>query len=235
MEHLHHIIESDHRTFTFISDRNNGLINAIKDWFPGHPHAYCYHHLKVNIQSKFPGSANKDTRDKVINLFTVCAYTYSKKRFNKALIELKKEGGEVIENFLRTLPFKNWANSYFTGERYGEMCSNIVESFNSMVLEERALPITQLIDGIRSRLMRFIGDRSHDASKWTSVLCPKFEKLLNAHVKAGEHWIVNRSSSGVYEVLADHTCKVDLFARNCYEVLAHACSGNCLDSLVFTP
>ncbi|KAM7529769.1 hypothetical protein LguiB_033179 [Lonicera macranthoides] len=131
-EHLHHILEDDGRTITFMSDRNNGLINAIREWFPGHPHAFCYHHLKNNIEAKFPGSNNRDTRETVIQLFTNCAYTLSRKRFHKKLDELKKEGGAVIRSFLSGLPFENWANSYFSGERYGEMCSNIVESFNSI-------------------------------------------------------------------------------------------------------
>lgn len=198
-----------------MSDRNNGLINAIREWFPGHPHAFCYHHLKHNIEAKYPGSNNRETRDSVIKLFTSCAYTFSKKRFHKKLDELKKEGGDVIKSFLSGLPFENWANSYFPGERYGEMCSNIVESFNSMVLKERALPITQLVDGIRSRLMRLIGERSHESSKWSNVLCPRYEKLLSNHVKAGENWIVNRSNEDVYEVLSKFTCTVDLAARSC--------------------
>ena len=165
--------------------------------------------------ARFSGSGNKDTRDNVLKLFSKCAYTFSKKAFHKNLDELKKEGKDVIESFLSSLPFKHWANSYFPGERYGEMSSNIVESFNSMVLEERTLPITQLVDGIRARLMKFIGDRSYEASKWTSVLCPTKEKLIQKFVKDGQHWIVNRSNHQVYEVMADFKCKVDLGAKTC--------------------
>ncbi|KAM7486146.1 hypothetical protein LguiA_002155 [Lonicera macranthoides] len=141
-ERLHHILHGDERRITFMSDRNIGLINAIREWFPGHPHAFCFHHLRNNIEAKFPGTNNRDTREKVIELFTSCAYTLLKKRFHKKLEELKKEGGDVIKSFLGVLPLENWANSYFPGERYGEMCSNIVESFNSMLVEERKLPIT---------------------------------------------------------------------------------------------
>ncbi|KAM7465229.1 hypothetical protein LguiB_012791 [Lonicera macranthoides] len=102
-----------------MSDRNNGLINAIREWFPGHPHAFCYHHLKHNIEARFPGSNNRETRETVIQLFTSCAYTLSKKRFHKKLDDLKREGGDVIKSFLSGLPFENWANSYFPGQRYG--------------------------------------------------------------------------------------------------------------------
>lgn len=83
-----------------------------------------------------------------------------------------------MQGFLSTLPFRHWANSYFLGDHYGEMSSNIVKSFNSMVLEERTLPITQFINGIRAKLMKFIGDGSKDAKGWTSVLVPKMEKLM---------------------------------------------------------
>lgn len=120
-----------------------------------------------------------------------------------------------MQGFLSTLPFRHWANSYFLGDHYGEMSSNIVESFNSMVLEERTLPITQFIDGIRAKLIKFIGNRSKDAKGWTSVLVPKMEKLMQKHVKEGQHWIVNQSIEDVYEVYSDYKCRVDMGARIC--------------------
>ncbi|KAM7474553.1 hypothetical protein LguiB_021796 [Lonicera macranthoides] len=81
--------------------------DQVREWFFGHPHAFYYHHLKHNIEARFAGSNNKETRETVIQLFTSCAYTLLKKRFHKKLNELKKEGGDVIKSFLSGLPFKN--------------------------------------------------------------------------------------------------------------------------------
>ena len=72
-----------------------------------------------------------------------------------------------------------------------------------------------MIDDIRKRLMLFIGDRDSKAKGWTSVLVPKMEKLLQKHVSAGQHWIVNRSNSKVYKVLGDFKCRVDISSWSC--------------------
>ncbi|KAL7194783.1 hypothetical protein ACSBR1_035090 [Camellia fascicularis] len=45
------------------------------------------------------------------------------------------------------------------GRRYGEMCSNVAESFNSWVREARNLPITNMVDSIRAKLMQQIAKR----------------------------------------------------------------------------
>jgi len=49
-------------------------------------------------------------------------------------------------NFLATMPSEHFANAYFTGYRYGDLCSTVAESFNSWIIEDRELPITSMIN-----------------------------------------------------------------------------------------
>ncbi|KAL6198790.1 hypothetical protein ACLB2K_028579 [Fragaria x ananassa] len=77
---------------------------------------------------------------------------------------------QVMYNFLASLPDENWSNAYFPGKRYGGMCSNIAESFNSWVKEERELPIYELVDGIRLKVMKMNSERRLDADTWNAIL-----------------------------------------------------------------
>jgi hypothetical protein len=42
---------------------------------------------------------------------------------------------------------------YFPGRRFGHLCSNIVESTNQMLKEERELPILRFLDEIWYHIM----------------------------------------------------------------------------------
>lgn len=59
---------------------------------------------------------------------------------------------------MRTLSLIHWANAYFPSQWYREVCYNVAESFNLLIVEERHLPITQLVDGVRVKMMRLIGN-----------------------------------------------------------------------------
>lgn len=78
--------------------------------------------------------------------------------FNRLMAELRDVGVGDIDDFLRELSHSNWANAHFPGQCYSELSSNIAKSFNSWLLAERTLPITQLVDGIRIKMMELIGE-----------------------------------------------------------------------------
>jgi len=173
MGKLAEILTNQCRVVTIISDRHKGLRDAVRRTFPSWPHSYCLFHIKNNIRSKFSGNNNKDLREKLLDIFNKCAYVCRISSFNRFMKELKDVGGRDIEDFLKELHPKHWANAHFPGKRYGELSSNVAESFNSWVLRERTLPITQLLDGVRIKMMELIGQRRTLSSTWSSVLCPQ--------------------------------------------------------------
>ena len=104
-------------------------------------------------------------KEKLITLFGKCAYAPTKETFHQCLVELKTEGGLRVEKFLDDIPYDHWSNAYFLGQRFGEMWSNVVESFNSWIREERHLPIIKLIDSVRIKLMKKIAKRGELVNK----------------------------------------------------------------------
>ncbi|KAH7852232.1 hypothetical protein Vadar_022187 [Vaccinium darrowii] len=195
--------------------KNAGIKATVPKAFPSSYHGFCLHHLKNNLRGRLTGSRNK-YKERVVYQFSACAYAPNEMKFNEELVKLKKLGGEVrIANFLSDLPYEHWANAYFKGQRYGEMWSNMAECFNSWIEKERHLPITQLVDRIRLKMMELMCFRRETAAKWRHVICPKMDEALTNAFQESKSWEVKFCSSDVLEVLCDPSVMVDIGRRTC--------------------
>ncbi|KAH7841988.1 hypothetical protein Vadar_000202 [Vaccinium darrowii] len=148
--------------------------------------------------------------EQVISLFSDCAYAPTLLDFEEAIQELYTVGGAKAKNFVESLPRENWANAYFKGKRYGEMCSNAAESFNKWILEARHLPILSAIDKIRIQLMTQMCDRRQKSTKMNGIVCPEMDAWLVEAFSKGKVWTVAQSSEEVFEVFFLPTVVVDL-------------------------
>ncbi|XP_038696932.1 uncharacterized protein LOC119993779 isoform X2 [Tripterygium wilfordii] len=165
------------RRIIFISDQNYGLLQGVRNVFPTADHAYCLNHLNRNLKEKLKGH-HASFREMIVKKFKQCVYVSSKIVFHDRLQELLSMGGDRVVSFIDEAPACNWANAYFMGKRYGEMSLNAAESFNSQIYEFCSLPITNMIDMIRLKLMNQLSFRREDSSTWTTFLCPLMEKKI---------------------------------------------------------
>lgn len=171
--------------------------------------------LKQNLSSKYPANFGKFFRDRIVELFTKCVYAPTEAAFEFNMKNLKDEGGAPMKTFLENFPKENWSYAYFKGNRYGDMCSTVSESFQSWISELYALPICQMVDGIRIKLMGLMSQRSCEAKECCSILCPVMEKTLNEMSIVGRHSNAIRSSASVFEVHAEGSFLVDLDKHFC--------------------
>ncbi|XP_070668839.1 uncharacterized protein [Malus domestica] len=215
LENLAEILLPQGRTVTFISDRNRGLLEAVSTVFPEAPHAFCMFHLKLNIQSKYPKQMGFGYGEVIANLVQKCCYAPSQLVFDQEMKTLIKDGGTIIQKFFQNTPKENWSNAYFRGKKYGEMCSNIAESFNSWILDEHKMPTYQMIDNIRVKLMGMSSDRQREPERWTSPICPTMDDEMMKMVEVGRHWNVCRSSEHIFEVRDEYSVMVDLQSHTC--------------------
>jgi zinc finger SWIM domain-containing protein 3 len=154
-------------------------------------------------------------REKIVNMFTECAYAATQPSFHRKLNALKAEGGQVVVEFLKTLPFKNWANAYFPGKRYGEMYSNVAECFNNWIEEAREQPATKLVDTIRVKIMKMRTDRRAIGLKWKNFLTKDTENKLEMSYNKTRTWNIRPSTEYLYEVNSNPSVTVDLERRTC--------------------
>ncbi|XP_028088132.1 uncharacterized protein LOC114288738 [Camellia sinensis] len=119
------------RQITFISDCNLGLLEVMPKVFPFVHHGYCLQHLKNNLRDRMKGIDN-GFKDHLVSSLGDCAYEPTVVEFHEKFKKLKAEEWDM---------------------RYGKMTSNAAESFNNWIKEARNLPITQMMDTIRTQLM----------------------------------------------------------------------------------
>ncbi|XP_012827308.1 PREDICTED: uncharacterized protein LOC105948635 [Erythranthe guttata] len=113
---------NDDRVFTFISDRQHGILVGVKKVFPDSFHSFCLRHMTGNLNNKFKWVPT-GYMEAIVGQFISCAFELSKTSIDKKIEKLKASGSTRIVNFLNDLPYHNWANAYFKGQRYGVMTS----------------------------------------------------------------------------------------------------------------
>jgi MuDR family transposase/MULE transposase domain/SWIM zinc finger len=193
---------------TILSDRQKGLIEAVRTQFPGASHGFCMRHLSENFrkESKNPS---------LISLLWKAAYAQTQTKFEQVIFEIELISVDAAQWVLRCSP-SLWASFCFEGKRYGHLTSNIVESFNSWILEARELPILNLLEKIRQQLMVWFTERRRRGSQMQSILTPSVDsKVAVAINKARRHQVL-RANDVEFEVITDCiTCAVNISISKC--------------------
>ncbi|KAF9612038.1 hypothetical protein IFM89_037496 [Coptis chinensis] len=140
------------RRYTFMSDRHHGLLVNIPLVFPGSYHSFiCLWHMENGLRIAL--SKTCGLTKVLVALFKKCAYATTHEVFEERIAELLNIGGDAVSNFLSRAPYENWANAYFRGARYSEMCFSLVECFNNWIDKEHYLPITAVLDEILIKMI----------------------------------------------------------------------------------
>ncbi|KAL0411006.1 UNVERIFIED_CONTAM: hypothetical protein Slati_3690300 [Sesamum latifolium] len=127
--------------WSFISDRQKGLIEALKDLVPDSEHRFCTRHMYQNFKLKFKSVELKE-------YFWKAASTANKKdfeRFMKKIQEIDPKLSEDVETaseWLEKINPEHWVRAFFPVHSKSDiLVNNLCESFNSYILEARDKPI----------------------------------------------------------------------------------------------
>ena len=83
------------------------------------------------------------------------AWASTSKEFDDTVSELQATSEEAYRWLVEKSDMSHWCNYLFQGDRWGEMYSNVAESFNAWIKEARHLPVTKMVDSIRYLNVRF--------------------------------------------------------------------------------
>ncbi|KAK1664520.1 hypothetical protein QYE76_052679 [Lolium multiflorum] len=155
-----------------ISDRHQGILNAVELAIPGHAplhHRWCMRHFCANF---YRACKSKELSD----LLQDCCLAYSERRFANLYNGLLKHkdlnaGGQ--EFLHRHLIFNSkWARAYDEdGRRYGQMTSNMAECFNNVLKGVRALPVTAIIQYTFEKLNVYFQNYTDETEKEIANNC----------------------------------------------------------------
>ena len=114
---------------------------------------------------------DSNLRSRLVFKMTECAYAPDYNAFCDKWESLVTEGRDRVLEFLKDVPLENWCNAFFMGQRYGEMCSSVVETWNKMIDEARHMSITSMIDNIRVQTMKSRTNIRNQCKTWKNALC----------------------------------------------------------------
>ncbi|GAA0148925.1 hypothetical protein LIER_08235 [Lithospermum erythrorhizon] len=193
---------------TILSDRQEAITNAVEANFPTAFHGFCMRHLSETFRMEF-----NDTM--LVNLFWEAANALTTLEYELKMHEIADISPDA-SYWLQALPSHLWANAYFKGQRLGHMTANIVESMNSWILEASSLPIVQMMECLRRRLMTWFNDRREVSMQWTSTLVPSAEMHVAEAIERARTFQVLRANEAEFEVIShEGTHIVDIRNRNC--------------------
>ncbi|XP_071686988.1 uncharacterized protein [Rutidosis leptorrhynchoides] len=197
--------------FTFISDRQKGLLQAVARMYPCAEHRFCLRHIHENMKTKgFRGAAYKQ-------LLWKCASATTVPYFEKAMLELK--GFNVAAHtYLGKIPPSCWAKSHFSGRAKSDvLLNNMCEVLNRWLLDARDKPIITALEYVREYLMKRIVTGINKVAKCNGPLTPSATKLFESIKKDAHLCRVLWSGSNLYQVNGLHgeQCVVDIGERRC--------------------
>ncbi|KAI3509052.1 hypothetical protein L1887_24076 [Cichorium endivia] len=132
--------------FTFVSDRQKGLLQAIGTLFPCAEHRFCLRHIHENMKLQWKGKAFKD-------MLWKCATTTTVQEFNHAMEEFRQLNNECYK-WLKAIPAQHWSRSHFTGRAHCDgLLNNLCETINNQLRDARDQPIITCLEFIREYLM----------------------------------------------------------------------------------
>ncbi|XP_071728105.1 uncharacterized protein [Rutidosis leptorrhynchoides] len=196
--------------FTFISDRQKGLVSAVAKVFPVAEHRFCLRHIHENMKKNWRGVAYK-------NHLWACATATTVPQFEKKMA-LLKEFSEPAYVYLSKIPPAQWARSHFTGRALSDiLLNNICEVLNRWLCEARDKPIITALEYIRQYLMKRIANVITAISKCNTPLTlgatKVFDKVKKEAMKCDVIW----NGDEKYQVNGHHDDQVvvDMGAKNC--------------------
>ncbi|KAK9073429.1 hypothetical protein SSX86_007753 [Deinandra increscens subsp. villosa] len=179
--------------FTFISDRQKGLIPAVAKVFPCAEHRFCLRHIHENMKAKWRGNLLK-------NLLWKCATSTTIPYFERAMKEIQSEDQDLYE-WLSKIPAKHWSRAYFSGRATTDvLLNNICEVFNKQLSGGRDKPVITCLEFIREYLMDRIASVQKVINKSKGLLTPNAEKIFEKTKTEANGCKVKWNGGGKYQV-----------------------------------
>ncbi|XP_012844716.1 PREDICTED: uncharacterized protein LOC105964757 [Erythranthe guttata] len=223
-ELLYDIGGVEEKKWTFISDRQKGLLETIKTVAPGCAHRYCVRHIYQNFRQKWSSLELK-------SLLWNAASTGNVNEFKHHMVQIQKKDKDAFD-WLSNIPPYHWTRSHFSQTCKSDVVvNNLCESFNNMILEARENPIISMFEWIRTRMTSRLQVKKAGMEKYEGSMCPNILKKINAYQTTardcsprwcgGEEFEVDLNRDKYVVYLDKKTCSCGLFQLMATLVLMH--------------
>lgn len=199
---------------TFVADRQKGLRESISEIFEGSYHGYCLRYLTDQLVRDLKGQFSHEVKRLMIEDLYAAAFAPRPEGFQRSIESIKSISLEAYNWIIQSEP-QNWANSFFQGARYNHMTSNFGELFYSWASDAHELPITQMVDVIRGKIMELIYTRRANSDQWLTRLTPTMEEKLEKESLKVRPLQVLLNTGSIFEVRGESIEVVDMDRWDC--------------------
>ncbi|XP_049378138.1 uncharacterized protein LOC125842901 [Solanum stenotomum] len=202
----------DEPDLCFISDRYKSIANSIVNIYNHAHHGYCMRHLGENLR------VNHHCGD-YIYLYYNAAKAYSLEEFDNHFVEFKNKCPTATVVLKNDIGFEKWSRAHFFGNRYDVMTTNIAESLNVMLIDEREYHVASIFNSIAKRFGELFRE------KHAYILKSMGNQIVSAAEKIARKKIIEGDSLYVENIIGDDnqfivfgagvTAYVDLLEKSC--------------------
>ncbi|XP_027367984.1 uncharacterized protein LOC113873841 [Abrus precatorius] len=213
LSELHMLLETNtgHMPrLSILSNRQKAIVDGVEMSFPSAFHGFCMQYLSESFLKEF----NNNVLNKIL---WEAACSLTPLEFETKILELEEMSQEAAA-WIRRIPPHLWATAYFEGTRFGHLTANVVESLNTLIVEASGLPIIQMMECIRHKLMILFNERREASMHWISILVPFAEKQVSNAIEEAHKYQVLKGNEAEFEVLCHSRSRqyvVDIRTRCC--------------------
>ncbi|XP_049358481.1 uncharacterized protein LOC125823102 [Solanum verrucosum] len=215
----------DEPDLCFISDRHKSIANGIMNVYNHAHHGYCMRHLGENPR------VNHHCGD-YLYLYYNAAKAYSSKEFDNHFVEFKNKCPATAVILEYDIGFEKWSKTHFPGNRYDVMSTNIDESLNAMLIDERKYPMTSIFNSIAKRFGELFRERhAYILKSMGNQMVPSAKKIARKNMIEGDSLSMENvtGDDNQFTVFGgDVTSYVDLLEKSCscreYDLIKIPCA-----------
>lgn len=198
------------RAWTFISDKQKGLVDSLNLLCEGAEHRCCARHLYSNLTLIHKGLTLK-------TLFWAAARATTVPEWRNAINEMKNLNEDAF-NWFNDKPASQWTRSHFQEHsRCDILLNNLCEAFNSSIVVAREKPIISLLEKIRHQLMMRMTTKREAAQRWDHAFGPRIMNIIEKYKADARYLKADYAGMQKFEVSNRDGMRwsVDLARREC--------------------
>ncbi|KAM3338053.1 hypothetical protein P3S68_032379 [Capsicum galapagoense] len=164
---------------TVITDMQKELEIAVTEYLPNVEQRMCARHILANWSKN---AICKGIEKK--KYFWMCARSTFEAELRDNISYMKMLGGEEIIDKLMYFNPERWRKVYFSfGTKCDVVDNNMAEYFNAWILGARHKTIITMLEEIRIKMMKRVGQMRDFCKTWISEISPMAMKVLNDNTK----------------------------------------------------
>ncbi|PHT98186.1 hypothetical protein BC332_32858 [Capsicum chinense] len=143
---------------------------------------------------------------------------YTLEEFNDYFNAFKERCPSAVACLEHEVGFEKWSRAHFPGNRFNVMTSNIAESLNSILCDERQYPVEAIFNSNAHRFREIFRKRYAEVDNSKTTFVPVVETILRENMIEGDKLYVNNinESTDEFTVLGyGRYAKVNLSRRSC--------------------